>query len=178
MPYIIAAIIVFGVIFIFNKLVRNRQLVREAWSGIDVQLKRRHDLIPNLVETVKGYASFEKSVLDNIARLRSQPFGNVPEVARTENQLTAAIRDIFAVAESYPDLKASTVFQDFQSALVKVEDDIQYARRYYNGTVRDYNTLAQSFPGNLIAAVFKFESQPFFEIEYATERETPDVAFF
>lgn len=167
------------VIVIFNRAVRMKTLVAEAASGIDVQLKRRYDLIPNIVEAVKGYMQHERAVLEKVTLLRSeaQRAGSVQDKAAVENQLSAALKHVFALAENYPDLKASKNFLDLQSALIGVEDELQLSRRYYNGTVRNYNILVQSFPGNLVASVFRFKPAEFFEIEYATERRNPDVKF-
>jgi LemA protein len=151
--------------------------VEEGWSGIDVQLKRRHDLIPNLVETVKGYAKHEREVLENVTRLRSQPAGggDVKTRAALENNITQALKAVFAVAEAYPDLKANQNFIDLSKSLTQVEDEIQLARRYYNGTVRDYNIKAQSFPGNMVASLFSFQPAEFFEAQTAVERSTQRV---
>ena len=175
----IAVVAVFYVVGIYNGLVQGRMQVREGWSGIDVQLKRRHDLIPNLVETVKGYMGHEKGVLEEVARLRSQATGAtaLKERAALENNITRAIGAIFAIVENYPDLKANQSFLDLQKSLSGVEEEIQLARRYYNGTVRDYNIQVQSFPSNLIANAFHFETQEFFEIETASERQAPAVKF-
>ena len=163
---------------IFNRLIKARNLVDEAWSGIDVQLKRRHDLIPNLVEAVKGYTGHERTLLENIAQQRTKAMeGDAQHDPDDENALTLQVKSLFAVAEAYPDLKANTTFLDLQQQLTRVEDDLQYARRYYNGTVRDYNILVESFPGNMIAKSLDFHREKFFEIEYATERNAPDVAF-
>jgi LemA protein len=167
------------VIFIFNRFIRYRAMVREALSGVDVQLKRRHDLIPNIVDTVKGYMGYERKVLEDVTRLRASVAGNktVKEKGEAENSLSQGLKNIFAVAESYPDLKANESFLGLQNNLTEIEDQIQLARRYYNGTVRNYNILVESFPGNLIAKIFNFARAGFFEIEYATERKVPDVKF-
>ena len=164
---------------IFNKLVKNRNLVLEGWSGIDVQLKRRYDLIPNLVETVKGYAGHEKEVLARVVELRNSAAQaqTASEKAPIENMLTQTLRQLFALAEAYPDLKANQNFLDLQEQLSEIEEQIQFARRYYNGTTRDLNILVQSFPSNFIARTFGFAEADYFEIELATERETPKVQF-
>jgi LemA protein len=164
---------------IFNRAVRLKTLMAEAASGIDVQLKRRYDLIPNIVEAVKGYMQHERTVLEQVTLLRSQAMnaGAVQDKTAVENQLSAALKQVFALAENYPGLKANKSFLDLQSALISVEDELQLSRRYYNGTVRNYNILVQSFPGNLVAMSFGFTSAKFFEIEYATERRNPDVKF-
>ena len=178
--FIFVVVIVLTIIWLivqYNRLVFARNLVREAWSGIDVQLKRRYDLIPNLVETVKGYGTYEQTLLDDIIKLRSKTTGTetLQEKAGAENEISSALRTIFAAAEAYPDLKASRSFLELQKSLIDIEDQLQYARRYYNGTVRDYNTEIESFPGNLLAQLFKFEKEEFFEITLATEREAPEV---
>lgn len=164
---------------IYNALVRNRTLVNESWSGIDVQLKRRYDLIPNLVETVKGYAAHEKTVFEKVTEARAGAIaaGSVREKGQAENMLTQAIRSLFAVAENYPDLKASQNFQDLQKNLNEIELDIQASRRYYNGCVRDYNITIQVFPNNVIANMFNFTPREFFEIGTEEERKTPKVSF-
>ncbi len=164
---------------IFNKLVKNRNLVLEGWSGIDVQLKRRYDLIPNLVETVKGYAGHEREVLARVVELRNSAASaqTATEKAPIENMLTQTLRQLFALAEAYPDLKANQNFLDLQGQLSEIEEQIQFSRRYYNGTARDMNILVQSFPSNIIANSFGFKVADYFEIELATERETPKVEF-
>lgn len=176
---IIGSLIFLYVIFIYNRLIRSQNLVKEGWSGIDVQLKQRANLIPNLVETVKGYMGHERNVLEKVTELRAQCLtsNNVKEREQNENMLTNALRQLFAVAENYPDLKASQNFIELQQALTNVEDQIQLARRYYNGTVRDFNILIESFPSNLIANSFNFKIAPFFEIEDIKEREVPTVKF-
>ena len=175
---ILLAIALYGVM-IFNALVSLRQKVAEAWSGIDVQLKRRSNLIPNLVETVKGYAGHERDLLDQVTRTRAQAesSGDVAERAKAEGQLGAALARIFAVAEAYPDLKASKNFQDLHSSLEEIERDIQHARRYYNGAVRMLNVKVQSFPSNLVASRFGFQDAKFFELDDPAARELPKVAF-
>lgn len=162
----------------YNSLVQLRVRSDNAWSDIDVQLKRRHDLIPNLVETVKGYAAHEKGTFEDIAKFRSmamQATGPADKAA-AENQLTGALKSLFAVAENYPDLKASTQFTQLQSSLGEVEDTIQNSRRYYNAVVRDLNTKIQSFPTNLLAGMFGFQQKQFFEAG-ATDREPVAVKF-
>jgi LemA protein len=175
----IIILIALWAVAIFNKLVKNRNLVLEGWSGIDVQLKRRYDLIPNLVETVKGYAGHEKEVLAKVVELRNSAAQaqTVSEKAPIENMLTQTLRQLFALAEAYPDLKANQNFLDLQGQLSEIEEQIQFARRYYNGTARDMNILVQSFPSNLIARSFGFNEADYFEIELTTERETPKVQF-
>ncbi len=174
---IIAALLIIWFIFIYNKFIRDKNLIKEAWSGIDVQLKRRYDLIPNLVETVKGYSSHEKNLFQNITEARSKTMNTeiLKEKAKGETQLSGMIKSLFAVAEAYPDLKANQNFLDLQKQLSEIEDQIQYARRYYNGVVRDYNIRVKSFPSNLIADIMNYKEAEFFEISLATERETPEV---
>ena len=166
-------------VFAYNRLVRHVNLVREAWSGIDVQLKRRHNVIPNLVETVKGYADFESGLLEEITQLRARASVNtaIEDRQNDENALTGCLKSLFAVAEAYPQLQANKSFLDLQNQLVEIEDHLQMARRYYNGTVRDYNIHTESFPSNLIAKLFHFEPAQYFEIEIATERSLPKVEF-
>lgn len=175
----LAAALALWAVAIYNGLVRNKNLVAEGWSGIETQLKRRTDLIPNLVETVKGYAGHEKSTLDQVTRLRteSEGAGGVEARAAIERQISAAIGKIMAVAEAYPDLKASANFQSLQTSLAEVEDQIQLSRRYYNGAVRNLNTMIEQFPSNLVANQFQFKKAEFFEIEDAAERAVPKVSF-
>jgi LemA protein len=163
----------------YNSLVQLRVRADSAWSDIDVQLKRRHDLIPNLVETVKGYAAHEKGTFENIAKFRSQAMqATTPgDKAVAENQLSGALKSLFAVAENYPELKASEQFTGLQSSLNSIEDNIQNARRYYNAVIRDYNTRVQSFPSNIIAGMFGFSSKQFFEVEAPGDRENVQVKF-
>ncbi len=173
----IAIIIVFWFVIIYNRFVKDKNLIREAWSGIDVQLKRRNDLIPNLVDAVKGYSGYEKSLFERITELRSKASSQeqIKEKAHTENDLTKAIVNLLIIAEAYPDLKASTNFLDLQKELADTEDQLQYARRYYNGVVRDYNIRVESFPSNLIANTFNYKVEDYFEIELASERMSPQV---
>lgn len=175
----IILIIALYFIAVYNKLVKLRNLVQEAWSGIDVFLKKRYDLIPNLVETVKGYATHEKETLENITQARSRAMGanSVEEKQLAEKDLSRALMNVLALAENYPDLKANTNFQQLQSELSNLEGEIERARRYYNGTARDYNIMTESFPSNIVANSFKFEKYPFFEIENETERSVPNVNF-
>ncbi len=181
MSWIVLAVIVLLVIFLigmYNSLVQLRVRSESAWSDIDVQLKRRHDLIPNLVETVKGYAAHEKDTFENVAKFRSmamQATGPVDKAA-AENQLTGALKSLFAVAENYPQLQASQEFTQLQNSLNQIEDAIQNARRYYNAVVRDLNTKIQSFPTNILAGMFGFQQKQFFEAA-ATDREPVAVKF-
>ena len=163
----------------YNGLVRRKNVVAEAWSGIEAQLKRRADLIPNLVETVKGYAGHERETLEELAKLRSQGQAQTDVAARaqTEQAITAAIGRLLAVAEAYPQLRASENFQSLQKDLAEVEDQIQLARRYYNGAVRDLNVMIEQFPSNLVASWGGFKPAPFFQIDDAADRAVPKVSF-
>ena len=164
---------------IYNGLVRQKNLVAEAWSGIDAQLKRRADLIPNLVETVKGYAAHERETFDALTKLRTagQAQGSVADRAQTETAIAIGVERVLAVAEAYPELKASANFQSLQTALADTEDQIQLARRYYNGTVRDYNVRIEQFPSSLIAGLGAFTPAPFFQIEKDSDRQAPGAEF-
>jgi len=175
-------VLILWAILTYNSLVTMRNRVKEAWSDIDVQLKRRHDLIPNLIETVKGYAVHEKQVFENVTQARSQALlaqekGDVKGAAQAENILTGALKTLFAVAENYPDLKANQNFLELQRDLRDTEDKIQASRRFYNGNVRDFNIKQETFPSNLIASSFGFKPAEFFEIGEEAERETPEVKF-
>lgn len=176
----IIVVIVFSAVAIYNKLVRLRNTVKSSWSDIDVQCKKRYDLVPNLVEAVKGYASHEKSVFEKVTQARSMAMQahSPAEMAKAENMIRDTLKSLFAVAEAYPELKANANFQQLQSQLQELENSIEYARRYYNAVVRDYNTLIESFPSNLIASQFKFQKEEFFELEApAEERKAPRVSF-
>ena len=168
-------------IYLYNQLVKKRQMSHEGWSGIEVQLKRRADLIPNLIESVKGYMGHERDTLNEITELRTkaQSLGEdqVAERAKVEGMLSGALGRLFALAENYPDLKASQTFLDFQDALEDTENQIQMARRYYNGTVRDLNVMVEQFPSNLIASRFGFTQREFFELENEADRAVPKVEF-
>jgi len=161
----------------YNLLIKHRNRVREAWSGIDVQLKRRHELIPRLVDTVKAYATHESSLLETVSRVRTTGVeaDGVSAAEKAEQEISVSLRPMLALAEAYPDLKADKGYSELQSRLVEVEDFLQMARRYYNGTVRDYNNVVEMFPGNLVAGFFRFKPMDFFEIEVATERLAPTV---
>lgn len=178
---LIAVIIVVGLwlIMAFNGLVRRRFRVREAWSDIDVQLKRRYDLIPNLVETVKGYMKHEAGVFEKVSEARSRAMGaqGKSEKARSEDALSNTLKTLFAVSENYPQLKADANFLDLQRELADTENKIQAARRFYNSNVMDYNTKTQTFPTNLIAGIFGFRKEEFFGMENAQEREAVKVKF-
>lgn len=178
----IIAVILLALIFIYNSLVRLRNRVQEAWSDIDVQLKRRHDLIPNLVNTVKGYAKHESETFQKVTEARSQAMqaqeggSSAQDQAQAENMLSDTLKSLFAVAESYPDLKASQNFQELQRELSDTENKIQAARRFYNNNVLQFNTKIQSFPTNILAGMFKFSKKDFFEIE-EKEKENVEVKF-
>jgi len=174
----VLVVIGFMLVAMYNGLVQLRVRCDSAWSDIDVQLKRRHDLIPNLVETVKGYAAHEKGTFENIAKFRSMAMQatSPADKAAAENQLTGALKSLFAVAENYPQLKASEEFTQLQGSLSQTEDNIQNARRYYNAVVRDLNTKIQVFPTNILAGMFGFQARQFFEAA-ATDREPVAVKF-
>ncbi|HHT9130084.1 MAG TPA: LemA family protein [Candidatus Brocadiaceae bacterium] len=162
----------------YNNLVKLRFQCRNAWSNIDTELKRRYELIPNLVETVKGYAQHERQVLQSVTDARAKAVastGSPASQAKDENALIGSLRQLFGVVENYPDLKASQNFLKLQSQLVETEDRIQAARRFYNGNVRDLNTLVQSFPSNIIASLFAFSNEEFFDIEEVSMRAAPQV---
>jgi LemA protein len=163
----------------YNGLVRLRNHCREAWSGIDTELKRRYDLIPNLVETVKGYAKYEREVLESVVRARQQAVsstGSPESQARDETALVHSLSRLFALAEAYPDLKANQNFLQLQNELVNTEDRIQAARRFYNANVRDLNTRTETFPSNLVASMFGFQRMEFFEVEEAAIRAPVKVS--
>jgi LemA protein len=173
---LVALVVLVGVIYVLmrNSIIASRNRVEEAWSGIDVQLKRRHDLVPSLVESVRGHATFERGVLEDVTRLR----GGTPAsraLQDGENALSAQLRGLLAVAEAYPQLRAGESFLELQKRLAEVENHLQMARRYYNGTVRDYNTVVESFPSNVVAGAFGFALADFFQVESAIERAVPEV---
>lgn len=180
---VVAVVVVLLVwaILIYNRLVARKQQTEEGWSGIDVQLKRRANLIPNLVETVKGYTSHERSTLEDLTELRTKALaaGNAPAGARAEVEarLGGALGRLLAVAENYPDLKASNNYLALQEELSDIENHIQMARRYYNGAVRNLNTLIESFPSNLVAKQFAFMKAEYYEVENAADRALPEVSF-
>ncbi|MFC6268557.1 LemA family protein [Frigoriflavimonas asaccharolytica] len=175
----IVALIFFYGVGIYNRLVKLKTLVEEAFSSVDVMLKKRHDLIPNLVETVKGYATHERETFDSVTRARAAAMGanTVGEKEIAEKNLSQAMVNLNAVAEQYPDLKANTNFMQLQSELSNIEGDIEKSRRYYNGTVRENNILVDTFPSNIIANMFKFSKATFFELENEAERNVPQVKF-
>ncbi|WP_420408545.1 LemA family protein [Hoeflea sp.] len=177
---VLAGIVLYG-ISLYNRLVKLRQMAGEGWSGIDVQLKRRADLIPNLLETVKGYMTHERELLEEVTRLRGQAVssssGSPEQRAGIEGALSGALGRLMAVAENYPDLKANENFMEFQEALEETENEISMSRRYYNGSVRNLNVAVESFPSNLIANQFGFVKAEYFEIENDSDRAVPDVKF-
>jgi len=173
---IIAALLLLAwAVWTYNRLVRLRNQVDEAWAGIDVQLQRRHELVPNLVATVKGYMQHESGVLERVTRLRGDPEMKREERASQESGLSRSIGRLFALAEDYPELKASEGFGQLHESLVEIEEQLQYSRRYYNGSVRDNNNLVEGFPSMLIARGFSFRPAVFFEIELASQRAAPDI---
>lgn len=174
------AVIILWVILIYNSLVRLKNQALEAWSGIDVQLKRRYELIPNLVNTVKGYRTHEQTTLSEVTELRAQAMNaqSLAEKAQAESTLSLGLGKLLAVAENYPDLKANEIFLELQKNLSEIEDNIQNARRYYNGVTRDYNSKIQSFPSNIIANIFHFTEREFFQSDNASAEKTPPQVSF
>lgn len=176
----IVVVLALALIVIFNRFVKNRNYVKDAWSNIDVALKRRYDLIPNLVETVKGYASHEKSTLENVIKARNAamqvPEGDINGKIKAENQLQQSLRSIFALGEAYPDLKANVNFLDLQEKLNVIEENLERARRYYNGSVRENNSYGESVPGVLFAGMFNYQHFDYFEADEAS-RENVKVDF-
>ncbi|KKU51743.1 MAG: hypothetical protein A3H69_02640 [Candidatus Sungbacteria bacterium RIFCSPLOWO2_02_FULL_47_9] len=174
----IVAVIVLWLIFAYNGLVRGKQRIHEAWSDIEVQLKRRYDLIPNVVSTVKGYATHESKTMESVIQARAAAMGakTNDEKAKAENMLSSTLKTLFAVAEAYPDLKANQNFLALQQELSDTENKIQAARRFYNGNVRDYNIKVQTFPTNLIASNFGFKKEEFFDMDEG-EKAVPQVTF-
>ena len=173
-------LLVLFVVVIYNKLVSLRNTAQSSWSDIDVHLKKRYDLVPNLVETVKGYASHEKTVFEKVTEARSMATraSSPAEKARTENVFLDTLKSLFAVAEAYPELKANANFIQLQSQLKELEDNIESARRYYNAVVRDFNTLIESFPSNMVASSFRFQKEEFFGLEAPdVERKPAKVSF-
>ncbi len=179
LPLILIAAIVMWAIGLYNSLVGLRQQVKNAWSQIDVQLKRRYDLIPNLVETVKGYAAHEKGTFESVVQARNAAMAatGVQQQAQAENMLTGALRQLFALSESYPDLKANQNFLALQEELSGTENRIAFSRQHYNDITAQYNTRVQSFPANLIANAMGFKLEEFFEMEDAAQRQAPQVKF-
>lgn len=180
--WIVIALLVVAALFtisLYNGLVRTKNLAQEGWSGIDVQLKRRADLIPNLLEAVKGYMGHEKAVLENVTQTRAQAMQatDLQDRSKAEGMLSGALGKLFMVAENYPDLKASQNFQELQKALADIEDQIQLSRRYYNGAARDLNIKIQSFPNNLVAQMFHFQEMKYFELDNPSDKALPKVSF-
>lgn len=175
----VAVIVVLWLILVYNRLIALRNRVKEAWADIDVQLKRRYDLIPNLVETVKGYASHERELLEKVTAARTMAMAaqGIKDRGDAENALSQTLKSLFAVSENYPQLKASENFLELQRELTDTEDKIQASRRFYNGNVRDFNTYIQSFPKNIVANAFKFIAAEFFEIQEAVQKEPVKVTF-
>ena len=175
----IAAVVVIYLIVIFNRLIRQRNMVREGWSGIDVQLRRRTDLVPNLVETVKAYATHERALFEDITKKRASSIAAADVVgqADAERALAGSLGRLMAVAEAYPDLKANQNFLELQKQLAEIEDQIQMSRRYYNGAVRNFNISTQSFPDVIVARTFGFREEPFFELESRAEGAAPQIGF-
>lgn len=173
------ALIALYAILIYNSLIKNRNLVEEAWSVIDGMLKKRYDLIPNLVETVKGYAAHERETLQSVIEARNQAINtkDLENKQFAEQTLNHAMMNLFALSEKYPDLKANSNFLQMQSDLSEIETDIEKSRRYYNGTAREFNIKIEIFPNNIIANMYGFVKAKFFEIEDSTERTTPQVKF-
>lgn len=176
---IIVAVIILWAIAVFNKLIRLRNRTNEAWSDIDVQLKRRYDLIPNLVETVKGYAEHEKELFEKVTEARTKAMGaaGAAEKAQAENALSQTLKSLFAVAENYPNLKANENFLELQTELSDTENKIQAARRFYNGNVRDFNIAQETFPATIVASMFGFKKAEFFELSEEAAREPVAVKF-
>ncbi|HOE12933.1 MAG TPA: LemA family protein [bacterium] len=176
---VILVVLIVAFIIIYNGLVRLRVEVKNAWAQIDVQLKRRHDLIPNLVETVKGYAAHERGTLEEVIRARSQAVAatGVPERMKAEQQLSGALGRLMLLVEQYPDLKANQNFLALQEELTSTENKIGFARQFYNDTVMRYNTKIQTIPTNFVAAIGGFSQEAFFEVEEAAERQAPQVKF-
>jgi LemA protein len=175
----VIAFIILAVIGLYNRLMKQNVLVDEAWSGIDVQLKKRFDLIPNLVETVKGYAKQEKDVFERVTQLRSSMMGtqDPKELGKMEGELRQTLKSLFAVSEAYPELKSNENFLNLQASLQEIETELEGARRYYNGTVRDLNQMIVVFPTNFLAGFFNIKKREFFEIADAAERQNVKVSF-
>ena len=175
----LALLVIGWLVLTYNGLVRLRNGVKNAWAQIDVQLRRRYDLIPNLVETVKGYAAHEKETFENVVKARQAGIdaSNIKEQGQAENMITGALRQLFALSEAYPDLKANTNFLSLQEELASTENKIGFARQYYNDAVQTFNTRQQMFPANMVARMMGFEPSDFFELEEAEMREAPKVEF-
>jgi LemA protein len=180
--YILIALVILLALFVislYNSLVKKRNMMQEGWSGIDVFLKKRYDLIPNLINTVKGYAGHEKQLLEQVTSLRTQAMqsSGIDQKIGAEKELSQALGRLVVSVENYPDLKANDNFRDLQAQLTTIEGELEMARRYYNGTVRENNIAVETFPGNIVAGSFNFEKGIFFEIENTQQRENPTVSF-
>ena len=175
---VVIAVLMIVVVVLYNGLVRGKNAADDAWSGVNVQLKRRHDLLPNLVAIVRQYAAHERSLFDEVseARSRSLAAGSVSDQAKAENALSGSLRSLLAISEAYPELKANTNFLKLQEELATLEDELQMARRYYNGTAREQNDRVRQFPGNLLASTFGFGAIAYFELDSTDERNVPSVA--
>jgi len=175
---IIVAVLVYGLL-VYNGLIKQRNQVKEAWSDIEVQLKRRYNLIPNIVETVKGYAAHEREAFESVTKARTEAMGakTPQEHSKAENMLSSTLKTLFAVAEAYPDLKANANFLELQRELSDTENKIQAARRFYNTNVKDYNTAVEQVPKNIVAKLFKFDKEGYFELEEEEAKEVPKVEF-
>jgi LemA protein len=175
---VVVAVLLVVVVALYNGLVRGKNAADDAWSGVNVQLKRRHDLLPNLVAIVRQYAAHERSLFDEVseARSRSLAAGSVSDQAKAENALSGSLRSLLAISEAYPELKANTNFLKLQEELATLEDEMQMARRYYNGTAREQNDRVRQFPGNLLASTFGFGAIAYFELDSPDERNVPSVA--
>ena len=177
LPVLLIGVVVIWAVITYNRLIRQRNRLREGWSGIDVQLKRRRDLVPNLVECVKAYQGHERELLESVTRHRSEAAAakSVSGASGAESALASDLGRVLMLAEAYPELKANEQFRELGANLVKIEDDLQYARRYYNGCARDQNNLVESFPNVLIASMFDFRTADFFEVENAAVNLPPDL---
>lgn len=173
-----ACAILLWAIYTYNAFIRDNNLIKEAWSGIDVQLKRRHNLVPNLVAVVQAYSKHEKNLLQSISEKRTEALKceNIDQKSPSESDLSGMLKNLLIVVEAYPNLKAEKQFQNLHNQLVEIEGQLQYARRYYNGAVRNYNIRAESFPAIIVARIFSFKRESFFEITLATERHSPKIA--
>lgn len=176
---VVVVLVAIFAIYTYNRLVRLRVRTQDAWASIDVQLKRRYDLIPNLVETVKGYAAHERETLERVVKARQAGIDaeSIQEQAEAENMITGALRQLFALSEAYPNLKANENFARLQEELASTENKIAFSRQHYNDTVRRYNATLQTFPTNVVGRMFGFQERDFFEIDVASEREAPEVSF-
>lgn len=175
----VVVLVAFFAVGVYNGLIQLKNKVDEAWADIETQLKRRYDLIPNIVETVKGYAGHEKSTLENVTKARNMAMsaGTMADKAQAENALTGTLKSLFALAENYPDLKANQNFMDLQQTLKDIEEHLQLSRRYYNATVRDFNTKVELFPNNIFAGIFNFKRRDFFQVDSEEERKNVKVSF-